>query len=960
MEKNYVITEADIRNTLQFQEYGVKPGDELDSEGTLIRKYSEYQEPQELGEEITEADIKVNPWMQEGGVEPGDRYVEGKEVIKTKSADSWEQFKYHYKKAGGMLGYLKDIGTIYTGMDFYYDTTLKSAEEKYGVGFNEASPEERRQMIYRTRERQIMEEFGSTFKPKPTSFAGMAGSFVGEMADPTTFIPFVGGVKGAFATGGALGGAYSAAQDIAEKGEVDPGKMAVSAGIGAVVPGTLVFGGKKLADRAARKNMVKVQQAVNNELANLRKTGPWSTIDVESVTRIAKETGVSERQLNKALEKSNMTLENVADFAVPQDSATKAISQDSFMSRLIIPGLDKFMGVLSTQLENVAPLTATKLRRHEFDLGQDTLRAMDIIRPFQANLKSMGDGPLKAQLAKELSNADRNGFARAESIMEQVDPSMVKNFEEVKKLLESYRPILEDQFGEDVFKGIINFFPRRVDDLSGLRKTLDSDNPKHFAPFNEALEDYAKEKRFKSTNDIPEVERVSIINKTLNGPTPLLEKPGPRVAQNRYLEVTNELLPYYAAPEVALERYVRNVVNTIKTNEFIGKKNLQKKEGFEGVDLEDSIGNFISRDMTSRNLKFEDQQKVKDLLRARFVDGETPMGKLASTIKEAGYMYTIANPVSALVQLTDSAITAALKGTFNTFTSLVLPKKVKLTDIMEAQISKEFSDPSSLANALQKTFKYSLFQAVDRLGKETLINASLKFNSKMARKNPSRFKERWGNTFPDNIETVMDDISNKRVTEDVKFLLFNELSGQQPISFSELPPGALDPKLRLLYMLKSFTLKQMDVVRREIVQDYKKGNKGRAALTAFKLGAYLSTTGLAVNQVKSILSGEELLEPEEIPTEALWSILSVYGLNKYVTDKYLKRGEYGEAIGSTVLPPFTILNNIGQGLYDLTDEDAERQRIYKALPVIGNLAYTWFGGGAEKALERQERERNAE
>ena len=84
MEKNYVITEADIRNTLQFQEYGVKPGDELDSEGTLIRKYSEYQEPQELGEEITEADIEVNPWMQEGGVEPGDRYVEGKEVIKTK------------------------------------------------------------------------------------------------------------------------------------------------------------------------------------------------------------------------------------------------------------------------------------------------------------------------------------------------------------------------------------------------------------------------------------------------------------------------------------------------------------------------------------------------------------------------------------------------------------------------------------------------------------------------------------------------------------------------------------------------------------------------------------------------------------------------------------------------------------------------------------------------------------
>lgn len=950
MSENFVLTLEDIRNDEELQAWGLKPGDELTPDGTMVRKFSEVQERQDLGIELTQDDIDVNPWMQEQGVEPGDRYVDG-EIKKDLSGSSWEQFKYHYEKSGGMTGYLRDIGTIYTGMDFYKDTSGKTAEQKYGEGFEEATPEVRREMLFRAKERQLQAEFGSSFEPDPGSFAGMAGALAGEVVDPTSLIPFMGGVRGAFATGAALGGAYSASQDIAERGTVNPGKMAVAAGVGAVIPGGIAFGAKKLGQRAARKTVDRVQQAVNRELAS-----PWGTVDVDNIPRIAEAAGVSPRQLGKALEQFNMTPENIVNLAVPQFSPTKAVAKDSYFSRLLSPGMDKYLGVLSTQLKNISPFLAGKLRRHEFDLGRESDRAMAIIRPFQEQLKAMGNSPLKVALTRELGNADRYGFARAESIMNQVDPSMVQNFQEVKKLLDKIKDDYIRQYGEEAFGELEDYFPRLVDDLDTLKKALNPKNPKHFAPFDDAKKAYAEEKGI-SVKEIPLNKQDEIVNRMLLGRAASMEKPGPNVAKQRKLELTDDLIQYYASPERALENYVRRGINTTMTNDFLGSKNpknLVFSKDLEELDFSGTVGNYINREITLRKLDGKQQQAIEDLLKARFIDGETPMGKLTSAIKESGYLYTIANPTSALVQLGDVAITAALKGTFNTFTSMVLPKRIKMSDVMEAQISKEFNDPSIFAKALEKAFTVSGFRAVDRLGKETVLNASFKFNSRLAKKSPEKFKKKWKNTFPDNIDRVIDDIKNKRVTDDVLFLVANDLADQQPIWYSELPPGALDSKLRLLYMLKSFTIKQIDVVRRDVVQEYKKGNRTQAAMTAFRLGTYLSLAGLSINQVRMLLRGEELLEPEELPTEALWSLLGVYGLSKFTTDKYLKRGEIGQAAANTLFPPLTLADNIAKGVIDANNEDSETLKGLKTIPVFGDLLYMWFGGGAEKAIERRE------
>jgi hypothetical protein len=311
----------------------------------------------------------------------------------------------------------------------------------------------------------------------------------------------------------------------------------------------------------------------------------------------------------------------------------------------------------------------------------------------------------------------------------------------------------------------------------------------------------------------------------------------------------------------------------------------------------------------------------------------------------------------------DLAVTAALKGASNTFMSLMLPKKVKLSQIMDDQISREFNDPSVLSKALETTFKASGFKFVDRLSKETTVNAAYRSNRKAVRtpKGEQAFRDKWKNTFPDNMDNVVDDLKNKRVTEDIKFLLFNELADLQPITLSELPPGYLTAgNYRLVYMLKSFTLKQADIVRRNVIQEYNKGNKAKAAMTAIRLGAYLSASGVGIDQVKKIMSGQELSRVEDLPGEALWAILSIYGLSKYTSERYLQRGEVTQAAANTLAPPLTLLDNIVKGGIDLNAEDTETTKILRTIPGYGNLAYMWFGGGAEKAMERKERERASE
>jgi hypothetical protein len=290
------------------------------------------------------------------------------------------------------------------------------------------------------------------------------------------------------------------------------------------------------------------------------------------------------------------------------------------------------------------------------------------------------------------------------------------------------------------------------------------------------------------------------------------------------------------------------------------------------------------------------------------------------------------------------------------------PKSIKTVDIGIDSIGQEFTDARKTAKLLNKLFTVSFFRKIDRLGKETFMNAALRKNFKLMKTSSGEaaFRKKWGKFYGDDIESIVADLKAGKVTEPIKFHTFNELSGVQPVTMSEMPQAYLDnPNGRILYALKSFTLKQYDVVRREIVQEYQNGNKLAAAKKAAVLAGYLSAANVGTQTIKDLLLNRDV-SVDDLPNKALWALTGVFGLNKYVSDKYISQGKITDAAIETLAPATPIIDAITEGAVMLTDEDADASRLLRSVPLFGPILYNYFGGGLEKYNERMEKERRGD
>ena len=246
---------------------------------------------------------------------------------------------------------------------------------------------------------------------------------------------------------------------------------------------------------------------------------------------------------------------------------------------------------------------------------------------------------------------------------------------------------------------------------------------------------------------------------------------------------------------------------------------------------------------------------------------------------------------------------------------------------------------------------------MDRLGKETIINAAYKNASKLAKtaKGRERLLKKFGNTYGDETKALLKDLEEGNRSATVRQFLFNELSDAQPISLIEFPQGYLDnPNGRILYMLKSFTLKQIDIVRRNVVQEYAKGNKKEAIKNATLLAGYLSVANTGTQIAKDLVLGREV-KAEDIPDRAMWALLGVYGMNQYTVDKYWSNGDWKGAVFNQIAPATPIIDaalTLGEGVFE---DDPDVSKAVRAVPIVGPLAYNWLLGGAENYNERQDR-----
>ena len=959
MAEPQVLTLDDIQNSPRLRELGVLPGDEI-LDNKIQRKFSSDEDSIDLGTKISEQDIASSPRLQELEAKPGDRIVDNK-IIDTETDDTFTQFMYGYDKQNNFVGFLTDVLEARIPLGRYgFDNGIKyySPEELYGEGFTEAGVDERREMILRKRERDLMMEYGPYFEPQEGT-AQAIGEIAGTIADPSTLIPIGKTIKAATAIASGIGGSYSAVEDLAQKGEIDPAKLALYTGIGGVAGGTLTAAGKAVS-AGIEKRTLKLANNLLDDAESIINTHVDAGGTISKITEdLFQNPEFGEQQIKAAMALTGRKLKPRMMSSKTEQILDDSIANDSAFARTVSKTLDKYLGTLSTRIGNISQPVLRRMRKFEFDVHTNTAKSLETVNPFIKQMAALRNPVTKAPnaLHKEITKNLYNGnFYEAKQLMPTQE--MKDSFDIVTKELDNlYDGLVESGFS---FQKLEEYFPRRLKDYDGLLNDLGKDKKTALIRMQD---DYAKRLGKDSARDLSLEEKTEVANRYARGYRLTIDSKPTFTKQRTMPELTTEQIEkYYVSPEESLSLYLRNAVNSRERYNFFGRNFTKNEKG--SFDADTSIGKIIEEEKAAGRLDVTKEDELLDLVKSRFMGGEQSVGSSMGVIRDLGYMGTIANPISAITQFGDLGISGGLNGFRNTLAAMFNKKDIKIIDIGLTNIQQEMAegDVRTSAKILNKLFTLSGFRAVDRLGKESLMNAAFRKNIKLlkSKRGEAEFRKKWSKFYGNEIDSIINDHKNyvpkNGITDNIKFHAFNELSDTQPITMLEMPQAYLDaPNGRILYMLKSFMLKQYDVLRRNVVQEYKKGNKISAVKKGAALAGYLAAANVGTQTIKDILLGREI-RPEQLPTQAMWALTGIYGLNKYSTERYLGQGQVTEFAYRTVVPATPVIDAAFKGGKEAIDavygEDVDFSPVLKGIPLVGPMTYNWFGGGAEKYNKR--------
>lgn len=191
----------------------------------------------------------------------------------------------------------------------------------------------------------------------------------------------------------------------------------------------------------------------------------------------------------------------------------------------------------------------------------------------------------------------------------------------------------------------------------------------------------------------------------------------------------------------------------------------------------------------------------------------------------------------------------------------------------------------------------------------------------------------------------------------------------QPVALSEMPAAYLTSgNGRIFYTLKSFTIRQLDLYRRESVQKIRRGmatGDKKLAAEGVNNGMRLLFFSVAMNvgvdyawdfikHLPQIIAGEDY-EPPVLEDKVIDNTIKAFGLNKYgfdqMTRPYMPDTPY-DVLTATIAPPAKTINNMWKDYQSIQNGKLGNPKdlsTLRSLPVGGELYYFWFGGGSEKA-----------
>lgn len=658
--------------------------------------------------------------------------------------------------------------------------------------------------------------------------------------------------------------------------------------------------------------------------------------------------GLSQQETDRTINEAVLTRYRQANTRTPKGDtklaagAKKATTTDGFMklaSELATP--------ISSRLMRINPKLKKAIRQFEFNVASQTTKDARAVLPL-----------LKA--SQKMSKEDRVIFdlARKNQDTEVID-ALAKRYGIEKELAETRR-VLDEMFerakevGMEVgYRG--EYHPRMIINPEKYMGYLRGQED--WGTIQKLIETEATKKGRKYT-DLTDEEKASLVNNFIRGYGNKTVLAAPSNTKARTIEVIDDTLnEFYETSDSALSAYIIRMNDEIEGRRFFGK-NLKAEIG--DADIQDSIGHYVMKLVADGEIKPTQEKEVSDIFKARFHRGK--MNGALDVYRNLEYMSTMGSPISAVTQLGDLAFPLFDNGFYHTSRGLskALFSKNKLTkeDLGIENITQEFTKNTVSGRMLDRVFRAVGLEKMDRLGKETLVNGYLSKLQSQAKRGDDVLRREMDFMFDvDEATLAMDELAKGVISERTKLLAFNRLLDFQPVAKSEMPQKYLEmPNGRIFYMLKSFTLKQYDVFRREAVDhivsgDPKRVRKGMKNLL-FLSGAFMAANATA-DEIKDLILGRET-PPSDKLVDNLWRLV---GASKY--DVYKARSEgVARTVQAKILFPTSIIDRAGKDVVNISTEKeyqigplaGERFDLEstQTIPGLGKLYYWWFGRGAQK------------
>jgi len=610
-------------------------------------------------------------------------------------------------------------------------------------------------------------------------------------------------------------------------------------------------------------------------------------------------------------------------------------------------GADNLVGIVSTRIGNASEALKGRLRDHDFNVSTNQHKMFERVDPFLQILRNSFNKGTRDQISKSLLDGD---FATARVLLAETGGS--KAVPALDNALEAVDELGDQLVSLGIIEGKLeNYWPRFISDHKAMLGKLGREEK---VAVENAI-DKAQAKAANAGKELSAIDESDIVNKVLRGYKPIESGGGPFTKKRSYKKIPSILREFYSSPEESLHSYVRNSINDIEKAKFFGKNLKQIKTGTATMfNVDKSVGSFMIKQQKLTPMTRDQLKEVSTLLRIRFGVGEMSPPKLIQDAKNILYLSLLANPFSAAVQLGDLFISTYVNGFRNTLQALVTKNKVDVKDWgLVDQLAEEFATTSSTARLLRRGLKVSGFATVDKLGKNTHVNAAFIKARRQVKsaKGEAAFRKENGEYLGDKIDNVIKGLKSGTVNDDTAVYLFGKLADVQPISLSEVPAAYLNnPKLRIAYMLKTFMLKQVDILRRDAYSEIKKGNTAKGLYNGARYALYMGGGGTASAIIKDIMmygpTDEQIPIPEweDIPLEFGKNLFKTFAYSEYIENKF-KEGKPVEALTDMFAPPFEIVDKI-------ISQDPEWKNY---MPIYGRAYNMWFNGGAKRAVERKQK-----